>query len=550
MTREELLEEHRGDEQLSERRVRHGAVWSALSSILMRLAGICITAVVVRLVSPHDFGIFAVALTVHAVVSSIGELGASSCIARKDLSVERIAPTVATVALASCALLAIAMCLLARPLAVLLGSYEAAGPIRVLSLSVLLIGIFAVPGALLMREFRQRAVFMSSLISFVPANLILILLASHGSGAMAFAWSRVIGQLVSGLVVVAAVRRYYPPGFDWNAFLLVARFGLPLAGANILNYSLLNADYALVARQLGPAKLGTYMLAFTVASWPISAFGSMINGVTLPAISAVSQDKVRLKESVLKGTRSVALMIFPISAVITGVAQPLVLTLYGAEWRDSAPILATLALYGALFTGSVLFANFLVGVGHARLLLAVQALWIVLLLPSIYLGVVVAGAQGVAVAHVAVTGVVVIPVYLVAMRRSLFVTHKEIVGQVRRPALAALATAFVAWVTGTTAGLYSPVLGFLAGGVLATATYVALVFPLLRPQLDALGARLAEGTLPSTKRSLLSMRPGEYLRGRRSLGGSQALVPPQRDTDEPLPATEADHQYPQATGRR
>ena len=44
--------------------VRSGAIWSFSGTILLRLSGIGITAIVARILTPHDFGVFAVATTV------------------------------------------------------------------------------------------------------------------------------------------------------------------------------------------------------------------------------------------------------------------------------------------------------------------------------------------------------------------------------------------------------------------------------------------------------------------------------------------------------
>ena len=73
---------------------------------------------------------------------------------------------------------------------------------------------------------------------------------------MAFAWSRVIGQLITGLVFAVSAPKVYRPGFTRSALSLLFRFGFPLAGANFVTYVLLNVDYALVGHLMGPVALG------------------------------------------------------------------------------------------------------------------------------------------------------------------------------------------------------------------------------------------------------------------------------------------------------
>src|ERR1039458_6969997 len=135
--------------------VRRGVLWSAASTLLLRLVNIAITAVVAHILDPRDFGVFAVALTAYAIVSSLGELGVSSCLIRADLDIDALAPTMATISLITSAVLAGAMTIFAKQIATALGSADAASPIRVMALAVILVGIFAVPSSQLVRDFKQ-----------------------------------------------------------------------------------------------------------------------------------------------------------------------------------------------------------------------------------------------------------------------------------------------------------------------------------------------------------------------------------------------------------
>ena len=76
-----------------------GAMWAVLASITMRFASVGITAVLARILSKEDFGVFAVALAVYLVVSSLAELGMGSAIARSPMEPEDIAPTVASISI-------------------------------------------------------------------------------------------------------------------------------------------------------------------------------------------------------------------------------------------------------------------------------------------------------------------------------------------------------------------------------------------------------------------------------------------------------------------
>lgn len=155
--------------------VKRGAMWTGASTLLLRFSNIALMAVVARIVAPDQLGVFGLAVTAHAVLVSIAELGVASAIARSDLDVDKIAPTVTSIAIFSSLVLGGLMASFAGPLAGLLGSPLAEDPIRILAISVALIGPFAVPGADLQRTFRQDLIFRANIVSFVPASAVLVM---------------------------------------------------------------------------------------------------------------------------------------------------------------------------------------------------------------------------------------------------------------------------------------------------------------------------------------------------------------------------------------
>ena len=456
-------------------RVRKGALWLVASNLLLRIANLLITAVVARILSPHDFGVFAVALTVYVIVSSISDVGVSSCLMRADLDIDRLAPTVATVSIFFSAMLAVAMALFATPIATALGSAAAAGPIRIMSISVLLVGIFSVPNAQMTRDFKQDKVFLANAISFIPSTGLLILLAKNGSGATAFAWSRLAGQAVLGVVLIVLLHRHYRPGLSRSALSVIFKFGIPLAGANFVNYILLNVDYAFVGHLLGAARLGVYMLAFTLASAPYSLLGAVINNVSMPAFSRVKHDPVLLRHAMATGVRTVTLIALPMCALTMALSVPLVLTLYGTKWAAAAGSLAVLSLYGAVFIVCLLFANMLTALGRTKFLLVLQLIWIGTLVPAMALGVHRDGILGAAYAHVAVIVPIVLPSYLLALKR---VTGVRVLalGRAALPALlAASAAALGAWAAASR--LAPPIVQLTAGLAAGGLIYAVAVGP-------------------------------------------------------------------------
>jgi lipopolysaccharide exporter len=449
-------------------RVRRGVLWSSFNTLLLRLVNIAVTAVVAHILAPRDFGIFAVALIVFSVVSCLGELGIGACIIRADLDIDALAPTLVTVSLVTSAILAGGMAVSARHIAAALGSAAGAGPVRVMALVVLINGFFTVPSGQLTRDFKQDKLFLANIIGLVPSTAALLFLAKSGSGAMAFAWSRVIAQFVMGCVMVAFVPKIYLPGLARNPLSLLFKFGLPLAAANIIYYILINVDYAFVGHLMGAVALGVYILAFTIASAPGLLLGNVINSIAMPAFSRVKQDPDLLENAMARALRAVSLILMPMCSLMMALALPLVLTLYGARWAAAAKVLSILSLYGAISTICILFANMLASIGKARLTLVVQLLWLGTLIPAMALGVHRDGVVGAAVAHIVVIGLFVLPSYLFALKRATEVRFSMLGRAVLPPFLAASVAALAARTAASqfASSLVQLVTGLAVGGLI------------------------------------------------------------------------------------
>lgn len=455
--------------------VRRGAAWNMAETMLLRLSSIGITAIVARIVDPSTFGVFAVASTVFIIVSAVGNFGVSSCLARADLDLDRLAPTMVTVSLLTSAILAAVMVLYARPIASALGSADAAGPVRVMAITVLLAGIFATPTAQCVREFRQDKIFLANAIATVPSTAVLLLLAMSGSGAMAFAWSRVVGQLVAGSIVLFYAGKKYYPGMARGALSVLYTFGIPLAAAEFVSYILQNVDYALIGRLMGTVALGTYVLAFNVASWSTTLLGGVMTGVSMPAFSRVKHDSALLENAMVFGLRTVALIALPMCTLLVVLAHPLVLTIYGSRWSKAATVLPVLAVYGAISIICLYFSSVLSALGKTRVILSTQLFWLFALAIAMWIGVRSYGIVGAAVAHVVVVALFVFPCYLAAVRRAVHVRISQLFKAIVPVTLAGLLAAAVAWVCMRC--FSSPLLELLAGGAAGSATYLLLVYP-------------------------------------------------------------------------
>jgi lipopolysaccharide exporter len=464
--------------------VRRGLLWGSLNSLVLRLGSLVLGMVLARLLVPADFGVYAIALTVQSVLVTLVDLGLSTDLVRaKDP--ERRAPTVATVSLASGVLLALLMTATAAPVAALMGVPHAAPVITVLVWTLPISGAGVVPYAKLQRNFQQRKLFASSATDFVVSTIVTIGLIALGMGPMALAIGRVVAQFsaTSLQFVLARVRPRF--GFDRAVARSALGLGVPLAGANLLSWALLNIDTVTISRVAGTTALGLYVLAFNISSWPMSAIGQAVRSVSLAGFSRSShEDGDGGLVLALSLTWAVALAA---GVLLAALAHPLVAVLYGARWSPSATVLAALGLFGALRVALDLVATYLMARGATRPVLYVQILWFCSLIPAVVIATHWKGIAGAGWAHLAVAAVLTLPAYAFAVAR-VGGQARSLVQAMWLPAAAAVPTWLVAH--SVAGALPHPLLALAAGGLAGLATYAALCYPWLRRLVPGLRLRL------------------------------------------------------------
>lgn len=463
------------------RSVGYGLAWSLASTLILRLGSLVLGIVLARLLTPEAFGIYAVGLTVQTILMTLSDLGLSADLIRSR-NFESRAPTVATLSLASGILLAGLMSSLAIPLASSLGSPDAAPIIVMLSMTLILSGLGVVPYSQLQRQIEQQKLFGASAVDFGVGTALTIGLVLAGMGPMALAIGRIAAQAAAtGMQFVLS---HLKPrfGFDRQIARTSLKFGLPLAGANLLSWVLLNIDNIVIARSAGEIALGLYVLAFNVSSWPMSAIGTAIRSVSLAAFSRQNREREAADgprdDSPLPVAAAMAwAAAVPAGALLAVLSLPLVLLLYGDQWTASAGVLAALGLFGALRVLFDLLATYLMAHGAARPVFWIQVLWIVALTPVLVLATHRYGVQGAGWAHVVIAVVVILPAYLVALS-GVMVRPLSVVKVLWPPVLAGA----LAWIAADlVASQFSvPLLMLLFGGLAGTLAYVAVLFRWLR----------------------------------------------------------------------
>jgi lipopolysaccharide exporter len=479
------LEDTQRFEQVSgDERVGRGVAWSAINTSTLRVGQLLMGLITARIVSPHQFGIFAVALTIYTIIINFSDVGVGAALLRDSHRTRELGPTVYTITVATSMMLSAGLIVAAPYLARALGAASATDAVRVLALTLLFSGFGTVSSTLLLRDYRQRTVFYADGAFFVVANGLLVILALHGDGVMALAWSRVAAQAVQTIFFIALAPERFWPGWNTRVARELLKFGSPLAASNLLGFTLSNSDFIAISRIRGSLQLGYYNLAYNISGWPVSLFTGVLTNITLTTLSRVREYNDALRTHVRAALGALCAAAFPVSALSVALSHPLVVLVYGSRWAPAGAALAAVSVFGSLRVMIALFSDLLVAVGRTRRLMVLQFIWLVVLIPAMIFGVEWKGIVGAGIAHVAVAIVVVIPLYILSIRRQLGIGFRWTAAVILPPFLASV----LAWGAAYSAvlALHNLVAQLLVGAAAGLVAYLIAAWWWLWPLLATL----------------------------------------------------------------
>jgi O-antigen/teichoic acid export membrane protein len=393
-----------------DRKLVQGVSWSGGIKGLTQLVSWASTVIVARLLSPQDVGLVAMAtvyLGLTALVSGFG-LG-NAIIALRDVSDDLLSQLHAVALLVGLAAFAVS-CVVAEPLGRFFGAPELAPVVIVLSCTLVLDSLRAVPTALLTRGLRFKYLALLEALKTLVAVSVTVGLAAAGATHWAIVLGNVVGALVVTVLVLVVWRQPFArPRF--GALKPTLTFSSQLLLGSLAWYGYSNADFLVAGRVLGRTALGEYTLAWTMSTTPGDKIMSMFGGVMPTMFAAVKHDVHALRRYFFLFSEGMANLVVPMALGLALVAHDFVLLAFGAKWSAAILPLQLLCCYLPIHMLSVLLAPVLQVQGDAKYPMRLGLYTLATLPPAFYLAGTRWGTVGIAAVWLAVYPLILLPVF-------------------------------------------------------------------------------------------------------------------------------------------
>lgn len=334
-------------------KIRRAVIWRSGSQIAGQMIAWGSTFLVIRILTPEDYGLFAMTQVMLVLLTLLSGHGlASAAIQRQDVD-ERAMRQIFGLLLLLNGALALAQIACAPLAAAYYREPMVAHLMRLQSLIYLTIPFSSLGYAQLARtmEFHRQA--QVNLVSALVGAVTALGGAMAGWGVWALVWAPIAMFTARALGLTIAARTWFWPSFNFRGSGSIARYGGLMAIGQFFAFVQTQADILVAGRWFDAHLVGVYTTALLLTQIFNNKVVPPLNEVAFAAYSRMQDDKAALAKGFTRSVRAIMVIAMPFFFGLAAVAEPLVLILLGEKWSEVVPLLLPFALampFWTLFT--------------------------------------------------------------------------------------------------------------------------------------------------------------------------------------------------------
>lgn len=407
--------------------VRRRVALAAAERYVRMLLQFVSVALLARLLTPEELGIYAIAMSVVLILQSLRDFGVGRYLIQvKEVTAEQVR-AVMGIGMTMGVLVAAILALGAIPFADFYGERAMAPIFWVLAVNALALPLNTPAIALLEREMSYGPLFVIRVSGSAVNVATTVTLAIMGFGFMSMAW----GSL-AGTVVYIAMTSWFRPRQAWVApgfrgWRRAFSFGGMVSLATLVTDGAEATVDMIVGKALGFAAVANIGRGLALMRLFDKAVVLIVRRVGFSTIAAMLREGRDVTVPYLKASGYLTALAWPFYGFVGALTAPVIYVVFGPQWGDAVPaarILALAGCVGALVVGLnqvLLMAHGEAG-KYLRAEIVVQSGRLALIVPAAFTGI-----EAVAWAYVA-GKVLEVTVYQFVLRRLMGLT----VGQVAR----------------------------------------------------------------------------------------------------------------------
>ncbi|QHE76715.1 lipopolysaccharide biosynthesis protein [Hydrogenophaga sp. PBL-H3] len=379
------------------KQIAKGAAWLMGFKLLDKSIGLISTLVLVRVLTPSDFGLVAMAMAVVSLLELMGAFGFDSALIQRQDTERSHFDTAWTFNVIFGVAIAILLLVMAVPAAAFYREPRLELMLPALAIGAVVGGFENIGTVAFRKELNFRMEFKYLLIKRVAVFIVVVTLAFTLRSFWALIFATIAGKLMA--VAISYLLHPYRPRFSLAARADLFHFSKWLFISNLIQFLHSRSTDFILGRTVGSYGLGIYNLAAEISAMPSTELIAPLNRAVYPAYAQLARVREKLLARFLEVYGLISLLSFPVAVGLFCLSDLVVNLLLGAQWVEAVPILQILGLCGLVgaLQGNMYVVMSAMGKPKANTLLSASLLAVSL--PAVVLASLHYGALGAAYAH-------------------------------------------------------------------------------------------------------------------------------------------------------
>lgn len=343
-----------------------GLKWSIFAKLFTQMFSWISTFMVIRMLTPDDYGIIAIAMVFITFISMFSTSGLISALVRTQERDRKSGDQIFTLSIFLNLVMSGALVAAAPFIAEAYDNEALRDVLWVLAAINPISSLTVVPVAHLQMEMR----FKEKAVADSVAGLIGAITAFTCAFMDMAYWALIFANIALNITRTIALMFFAKSKFGYTSDMSGARdtftFAINVQLGTFVWFLYNKFDTIIIARLLGVDKVGVYNVGSEVASIPMTKVGGIVNEVGFAAFSKVKDDKKASEGYLKKANRMIGMISFPVFFGLSVVANELVIALLGEKWSEAGVVIMALALIFPLRMSNMVSSNYANAMGEAR----------------------------------------------------------------------------------------------------------------------------------------------------------------------------------------
>lgn len=321
-----------------------GIFWSFCERFGVLFIQFAANIVLARLLTPNDYGVIGILLVFTTLSQVFIDAGFGAALIQKKNPSKEDYSTVFFINIIIAVICYIVLFFSSDFISNYFAKPQLSILLQVIGIIIIFDAFTTVQNNILIKTLNFKRIANIKIIVAIISSIASIIAALNGLGI----WSLVILYTLNSIIktILLWVLSDWRPSlvFSKKSFKELFGFGSKLLLASLLSDGYRGLQSIIIGRYLSVKELGFFTQARQLENVPVSSIIAIVNQVTFPVFAQLQDTKEQLNNALKRCFQLLGFINFPAMILLSIIAKPLFMLLYGETWLQSAPYFQGLCL--------------------------------------------------------------------------------------------------------------------------------------------------------------------------------------------------------------